>query len=151
MTAIPLAVGSYEVFVVTAQYTGLGFVESYRAFQGGSHLGNVISAVTWYGAGVLTCLWLLRGTARSGTLSWWRVAGMLLLAYGIPSLLVIYPDATMGFAVSHVRAFAADAAPHSQVLTALAGSGLLATAASLPLFAVDRLVAQLRSKEHVQA
>jgi hypothetical protein len=42
---IPRLLGVYGVFFVSAQYTGLGLFESYRAFQSGSNVGNVVSLV----------------------------------------------------------------------------------------------------------
>ncbi|MDQ0031455.1 hypothetical protein [Arthrobacter bambusae] len=46
---VPWLLGFYAVFFVSAQYTGRGLFESYLAFQGGSHLGNVIWFSVWTG------------------------------------------------------------------------------------------------------
>ncbi len=119
--AIPWILGAYAVFFVSAQYTGLGLFESYVAFQGGSNLGNVIWFVVWSGTTGMVCWTLVRRIARSFDAR--KVAPFVLFAYAVPSMLLIFPDTAMGFAVSHVRAFADGAAPHSPIALFLFQSG----------------------------
>lgn len=122
--AIPWLLGLYAVFFVSAQYTGLGLVESYLAFQGGSSPGNAISFGAWSGATGTAC-WLL--VRRIGRYSNARiVASSILFAYAAPAALLIFPDAAIGFVVSHVRAFEGENAPYSAVALSLIQSGAVA-------------------------
>lgn len=121
---IPWLLGAYAVFFDSVQYAGLGIFESYLAFQGGSNLGNVIWFVVWSGTTGIVCWMLVRRFGRSFDAR--RVALFMLFADAVPSMLPIFPDTAMGFAVSHVRAFADDAVPHSPVAMFLIQSGTLA-------------------------
>jgi hypothetical protein len=57
----------------------------------------------------------------------------VLFCYTVPALLVFLPDAAMGFAVSHVRAFTDATASHSSVVDALFLSGGAALLAALAI------------------
>lgn len=86
---IPWTLGAYAVFIVSAQYTGLGLFESYAAFQGGSTLGNVIWFLTWSGMTGTVCWTLARRIGRSFDAR--MVAPFILFAYAVPSMLLISP------------------------------------------------------------
>lgn len=121
--------GAYAVYVVTAQYTGLGLWESYSAFQGGSNFGNVLWFVIWSGTTCISSWWLARDSKKS--LEQKKTVPYVLLAYAVPSLVVLLPDAAMGFAVSHVRAFNDETYPHSEIVEFLTQSGIVALAGAL--------------------
>ncbi|MBE4720381.1 hypothetical protein DAD99_20225 [Pseudarthrobacter sp. AB1] len=53
--AVPWLLGAYSVYIVSAQYTGLGLIESYLAFQDGSNVGNVLWFVLWTGISLAVC------------------------------------------------------------------------------------------------
>ena len=118
-TLIPWALGSFAVFVTSAQFSGLGMVESYLAFEVGSNIGNALWFVSWTGVSAAVC-WLL---ARRNDTEAVRSASFVLYCYGTPAALLIFPDAAMSFAVSHVRAFTDDTALHSPVVEFLVASG----------------------------
>jgi hypothetical protein len=92
--AAPWTLGAYAVYIVSAQYTGLGLVESYQGFQVGSNVGNVLWFVLWTGISALTCWFLSRRTSRPTTLP--KMIASVLLCYAVPALLVFLPDAAMG-------------------------------------------------------
>lgn len=129
--AVPWALGAYAVYFESAQYTGLGLVESYQGFQVGSNVGNVLWFVLWTGLSALSCWFLSRRTSRPTTLP--KMIASVLFCYTVPALLVFLPDAAMGFAVSHVRAFTDATAPHSSVVDALLLSGGAALLAALAI------------------
>ncbi|UKA52170.1 hypothetical protein LFT48_21670 (plasmid) [Arthrobacter sp. FW305-123] len=133
--AVPWALGFYAVYIVSAQYTGLGLVESYQGFQAGSNVGNVLWFVLWTGASALTCWFLSARASRRATLP--KMIASVLLCYAVPAVLVFLPDAAMGFAVSHVRAFTDATAPHSSVVDALFLSGVIAFLCALTTFLGD--------------
>ncbi|WP_441414782.1 hypothetical protein [Arthrobacter sp. 2MCAF14] len=60
----------------------------------------------------------------------------MLFAYAVPSVLLIFPDTAMGFAVSHIRAFPDDTVPHSRLAMFLIQSGMLALIVALILFGI---------------
>ncbi|UWX95799.1 hypothetical protein N2K95_08790 [Arthrobacter zhaoxinii] len=134
---VPWIFGLYLVYVVSAQYTGLGLLDSYAAFQGGSHLGNTVWLVLWTGITFISC-WFLAikaGSARGRS----KAISFILYAYSIPAVLLFMPDAAMGFAVSHVRAFTDGSAPHSVMVDLLVLSGVGAALLALVLPHVLRL------------
>lgn len=135
--AIPWILGAYAVFFVSAQYTGSGLFESYMAFQGGSNLGNVIWFVVWSGTTGMVCWTLVLRIARSFDAR--KVAPFVLFAYAVPSMMLIFPDTAMGFAVSHVRAFADGAAPHSPLALFLFQSGTLGLIVAVVLSVIHRV------------
>ncbi|WIV29203.1 MULTISPECIES: hypothetical protein [unclassified Paenarthrobacter] len=129
--AVPWALGAYAVYIESPQYTGLGLVESYQGFQVGSNVGNVLWFVLWTGLSALFCWFLSRRTSRPTTLP--KMIAFVLFCYTVPALLVFLPEAAMGFAVSHVRAFTDATAPHSSVVDALLLSGGAALLAALAI------------------
>ncbi len=143
--ALPLVLGTYAVFVVSAQYAGLGLVGSYRAFQGGSNVGNVVSFVVWWGLSALTCLVLVHLVRRREPLNFAKAAALVLAAYGVPAVLSLLPDTAMGFAVSHVRAFTDETVLHSGIATFLVVSGAASLAAAAVLFGVGMFQASRRA------
>ena len=84
--AVPWALGAYAVYIASAQYTGLGLVESYQGFQVGSNVGNVLWFVLWIGISAFTCWFLSVRTGRPSTLS--KVTASVLLCDAVPALLV---------------------------------------------------------------
>jgi len=139
---IPWLLGVYGVFFVSAQYTGLGLFGSYRAFQSGSNVGNVVSFVVWSGMAGISCWTLVRNIRRTSDAR--KVAPFMLFAYAVPSMLVLYPDTAMGFAVSHVRAFTDDTVPHSGLVSFLIQSGSLALVAAVILTVANYVSARER-------
>lgn len=75
--SFPCALGACAVYIVSAQYTGLGLVESYQGFQVGSNVGNGLWFVLWTGISALTCWLLSRRTSRSMTLPKWTASVLL--------------------------------------------------------------------------
>ncbi len=140
--AVPWALGAHAVYIVSAQYTGLGLGESYQGFQVGSNVGNVLWFVLWTGISALTCWFLSRRISGPATLLS-RIASVL-LCYAVPALLVFLPDAAMGFAVSHVRAFTDATAPHSSVVDALVLSGGIALLCALVVSFADSMFRRQR-------
>ena len=128
---VPWIFGFYLVYVVSVQYTGLGLLDSYAALQGGSHLGNAVWFVLWTGISVISC-WFLAIKAGS-TRERVKAISLTLYAYSIPAVLLSMPDAAMGFAVSHVRAFTDGSAPHSAMVDFLVLSGIAAALLALVL------------------
>lgn len=142
---IPWSLGVYAVFFESAQYTGQGLFDSYVAFQGGSNLGNVIWFVVWSGTTGVVCWTLVRRIARSFDAR--KAARFVLFAYVVPSMLLIFPDTAMGFAVSHVRAFANGAVPHSPLALFLFQSGTLGLILAVVLSVIHR-VSAARKRVH---
>jgi hypothetical protein len=79
-------------------------------------------------------------TALTAMSSWWlsrkistsdrgKVVPFVLISHAIPSLVVLLPDAAMGFAVAHVRASTDENAPHSEIVKFLAQTGSFALTA----------------------
>ncbi|MEZ2388345.1 hypothetical protein AB6813_02135 [bacterium RCC_150] len=143
-TFIPWLLGVYAVFFISAQYTGLELLDSYLAFQGGSNLGNLIWFSLWSGASSMVCLFLVR---RIRTVPNMRCAPhYILLAYAVPAMLLVFPDTSMGFAVSHVREFPDGMAPYSALALLLIESGTVAFAAGIILAVVN--YARLHRREN---
>jgi hypothetical protein len=113
------ALGGYAVYVTSAQFSGRGVAESYAAFEAGSNLGNVLWFLLWTGASAVAC-WILVRKAGPGAV---RAVSYTLYGYGTPATLLVFPDAAMSFAVSHVRASTDSTAPHSSVVEVLVISG----------------------------
>ena len=67
------------------------------------------------------------------------IDSLTLYAYSIPAVLLFMPDAAMGFAVSHVRAFTDGSAPHSVMVDFLVLSGVAAALLALVLPHVVKL------------
>ncbi|MFJ4027136.1 hypothetical protein ACIPWF_08425 [Paenarthrobacter sp. NPDC089989] len=126
---IPWVLGCFAVYVTSAQFSGLGIVESYRAFEVGSNIGNALWFVSWTGVSAAVC-WLLARKNDAGAV---RSASFVLYCYGTPAALLILPDAAMSFAVSHVRAFTDDTALHSPVVEFLVVSGVGALVCAVAL------------------
>lgn len=139
---VPWALGSFAVYVTSAQYSGLGIFESYRAFEPGSNLGNVLWFLLWTGVSAAVC-WLL--VRKPGSLGAIQPASRALYCYGTPAALLVFPDAAMGFAVSHVRAFTDDTALHSPVVEFLVISGMGALACASVMTLVSRMKRTLRT------
>lgn len=132
----PWALGSFAVYVTSAQYSGLGIFESYQAFESGSHLGNVLWFLIWTGASAAVCRYLVRKPSAIGAI---QLASRALFCYGAPAALLVFPDTAMGFAVSHVRAFTDDTVLHSPVVEFLVISGLGALACAFLMSLVFRV------------
>ncbi|MFI2564397.1 hypothetical protein [Paenarthrobacter sp. NPDC018779] len=128
---IPWALGCFAVYVTSAQFSGLGIVESYRTFEVGSNIGNALWFVSWTGISAAVC-WLLARRNDPGAV---RSTSFVLYCYGTPAALLILPDAAMSFAVSHVRAFTDDTALHSPVVEFLVVSGVGALVCAVALSA----------------
>lgn len=129
---IPWALGSFAVYVTSAQYSGLGIFESYGAFEGGSNLGNILWFLVWTGVSAAVCWFLVRKPGAIGVI---QPVSRALYCYGTPAALLVFPDAAMGFAISHVRAFTDDTALHSPLVEFLviSGVGALACASLMSL------------------
>ncbi|RAX43990.1 hypothetical protein DQ354_17795 [Arthrobacter sp. AQ5-06] len=87
--------------------------------------------VLWTCISLAVCWYLTR--RASGSLEAERTIASVLYCYAIPAVLLFLPDAAMGFAVSHVRAFTDEMAPHSTVVDFLVLSGGVALACALLL------------------
>lgn len=89
---LPWALGSFAVYVTSAQYSGLGIFESYRAFEAGSNLGNALWFLLWTGISAAVCWFLVRKPGPVGAI---QSASHALYCYGTPSALLVFPDAAM--------------------------------------------------------
>ncbi|MCP1412497.1 hypothetical protein J3D46_001763 [Paenarthrobacter sp. A20] len=135
-TLFPWALGSYAVYVTSAQFSGLGIFESYRAFEAGSNLGNALWFLLWTGISAAVCWFLVR---RPGPIGAVQSGCHALYCYGTPAALLVFPDAAMGFAVSHVRAFTDDTVLHSPVVEFLVVSGMGALACAFVMSLVFKI------------
>ena len=142
---IPWLLGAHAVFIESAQHTGLGLFESYAAFQAGSNLGHVIWFTLWSGMSATTCSVLMRRTGLSASAL--RMAVFVLIAYAVPAVLLIFPEAAMGFAVSHVRTFTDETVPYSRLALFLIQSGSAALVLAATLSVARYASAQKHGKE----
>ncbi|MDQ4502944.1 hypothetical protein RBS12_11555 [Sinomonas sp. ASV322] len=123
--------GVYGAFVVTAQYSGLGLVESYLSFQDGSNIGNATALLFLTGITAGACSVLIRHLKRHYRRL--KATYSLLFAFAAPSVAVFYPDAVVGAAVEHIK----DNSRHSDLLMVLIVSGGLALLVATFLLAID--------------
>jgi hypothetical protein len=121
--AVAWLLGFVSNFLIAPTNTGMGVMDSYASFHIGSNFGNAMALVIWSCAALLS-VWL---ASRWSETTWVRV----LVAYGVPAVVSLYPSAVISNAVAHVVAVKDSLFYHDWLAWPLMLSGLMALVVAL--------------------